>query len=87
MIFFDEPVSALDPELRDEVLRVMRELANTGMTMRGVTHELRFAKEAADRVVFMENRCSHGLRQRSLLQWLQLRAHSAVPSSLLKDLL
>lgn len=55
VIFFDEPTSALDPELRDEVLGVMRELANTGMTMLVVTHELRFAREAADRVVFMEN--------------------------------
>ncbi|SER10733.1 cystine transport system ATP-binding protein [Pseudomonas sp. NFACC02] len=55
VIFFDEPTSALDPELRDEVLGVMRELANSGMTMLVVTHELRFAREAADRVVFMEN--------------------------------
>ncbi|MEN1836390.1 amino acid ABC transporter ATP-binding protein [Pseudomonas lijiangensis] len=55
VIFFDEPTSALDPELRDEVLHVMRELANAGMTMLVVTHELRFAREAADRVVFMEN--------------------------------
>ncbi|MFJ5299018.1 amino acid ABC transporter ATP-binding protein [Pseudomonas sp. NPDC088368] len=55
VIFFDEPTSALDPELRDEVLGVMRELANSGMTMLVVTHELRFAQEAADRVVFMEN--------------------------------
>lgn len=55
VIFFDEPTSALDPELRDEVLGVMRQLANSGMTMLVVTHELRFAREAADRVVFMEN--------------------------------
>jgi cystine transport system ATP-binding protein len=55
VIFFDEPTSALDPELRDEVLNVMRELANAGMTMLVVTHELRFAREAADRVVFMED--------------------------------
>ena len=55
VIFFDEPTSALDPELRDEVLTVMRELADTGITMLVVTHELRFAREAADRVVFMEN--------------------------------
>ncbi|MDI2591063.1 amino acid ABC transporter ATP-binding protein [Pseudomonas sp. 681] len=54
VIFFDEPTSALDPELRDEVLTVMRNLANAGMTMLVVTHELRFAQEAADRVVFME---------------------------------
>lgn len=55
VIFFDEPTSALDPELRDEVLGVMRELADTGMTMLVVTHELRFAREAADRIVFMEH--------------------------------
>jgi len=55
VIFFDEPTSALDPELRDEVLAVMRVLANSGMTMLVVTHELRFAREVADRVVFMEN--------------------------------
>ncbi|PVZ20674.1 MULTISPECIES: amino acid ABC transporter ATP-binding protein [unclassified Pseudomonas] len=55
VIFFDEPTSALDPELRDEVLSVMRQLASTGMTMLVVTHELRFAREAADRVVFMEH--------------------------------
>lgn len=54
VIFFDEPTSALDPELRDEVLRIMRELANEGMTMLVVTHEVRFAKDAADRIVFME---------------------------------
>lgn len=55
VIFFDEPTSALDPELRDEVMTVMRELADTGITMLVVTHGLRFAREAADRVVFMEN--------------------------------
>ncbi|HWK72381.1 amino acid ABC transporter ATP-binding protein [Pollutimonas sp. M17] len=55
VIFFDEPTSALDPELRDEVLTIMRGLADEGMTMLVVTHEVRFAKEAADRVVFMED--------------------------------
>ena len=54
VIFFDEPTSALDPELRDEVLTVMRDLASRGMTMIVVTHELRFAREVADRVIFME---------------------------------
>lgn len=54
VIFFDEPTSALDPELRDEVLVVMRDLASAGMTMIVVTHELRFAREVADRVIFME---------------------------------
>ncbi len=54
VIFFDEPTSALDPELRDEVLGVMRELANEGMTMLVVTHEIRFAREVADRILFVE---------------------------------
>ncbi len=54
LILFDEPTSALDPELVGEVLDVMRELAQEGMTMLVVTHEIGFAKEAADRVVFMD---------------------------------
>jgi len=55
VIFFDEPTSALDPELRDEVLSVMRKLADEGMTMIVVTHEVRFARDVADRVVFIED--------------------------------
>jgi len=54
VILFDEPTSALDPELRDDVLGVMRDLANEGMTMLVVTHETRFARDVADRIVFME---------------------------------
>jgi ABC-type polar amino acid transport system ATPase subunit len=54
LMLFDEVTSALDPELKGEVLRVMRTLADEGMTMLVVTHELRFAREVADRVVFME---------------------------------
>jgi cystine transport system ATP-binding protein len=54
VILFDEPTSALDPELRDDVLGVMRELAKDGMTMLVVTHETRFARDVADRIVFME---------------------------------
>jgi len=53
VMLFDEPTSALDPELVGEVLQVMRELAETGMTMLIVTHEVSFAREVADRVVFM----------------------------------
>jgi polar amino acid transport system ATP-binding protein len=53
-ILFDEPTSALDPELVGEVLSVMRALANEGMTMIIVTHEIAFAREMADRVVFMD---------------------------------
>jgi L-cystine transport system ATP-binding protein len=54
VMLFDEPTSALDPELVGEVLKVMKSLANEGMTMIVVTHEIRFAKEAADEVVFMD---------------------------------
>lgn len=53
IMLFDEPTSALDPELVGEVLNVMKELANEGMTMIVVTHEMGFAREVADRVVFM----------------------------------
>ena len=55
MMMFDEPTSALDPELVGEVLGVMRLLATEGMTMMVVTHEMGFAKEVADRVVFMDD--------------------------------
>ena len=55
VLLFDEPTSALDPELVGEVLKVMKELADEGMTMLVVTHEMGFAKEVADRVIFMEN--------------------------------
>jgi len=53
IMLFDEPTSALDPELVGEVLNVMRGLAESGMTMLVVTHEMGFAREAADRVIFM----------------------------------
>ncbi len=53
VMLFDEPTSALDPELGAEVLLVMRELVNEGMTMMVVTHEMHFAEDVADRVVFM----------------------------------
>ncbi|HEX2153373.1 MAG TPA: amino acid ABC transporter ATP-binding protein [Acidimicrobiia bacterium] len=55
MMLFDEPTSALDPELIGEVLDVMRGLATEGMTMMVVTHEMGFAREVADRVVFMDD--------------------------------
>ena len=54
-ILFDEPTSALDPEMVGEVLKVMKELADSGLTMLVVTHEMGFAKEVSDRVVFMNN--------------------------------
>ena len=55
IMLFDEPTSALDPEMVGEVLEVMRELAADGMTMVIVTHEMRFAHEVADRVLFMDD--------------------------------
>lgn len=54
-MLFDEPTSALDPELVGEVLQVMKELAKEGMTMVVVTHEMGFAREVADRIVFLDN--------------------------------
>lgn len=55
VMLFDEPTSALDPELVREVLQVIKDLAQEGMTMVIVTHEMNFAKDVADRVVFMDN--------------------------------
>lgn len=55
IMLFDEPTSALDPEMVGEVLAVMKELASEGMTMVVVTHEIGFAREVADRVIFMDD--------------------------------
>ena len=55
LMLFDEPTSALDPELVGEVLRVMKQLAQDGMTMLVVTHEMAFAREVADHVAFMSD--------------------------------
>lgn len=55
MLFFDEPTSALDPELTGEILRVIRGLAQEKMTMVIVTHEMAFAREVADRIIFMDS--------------------------------
>ena len=54
IMLFDEPTSALDPEMVGEVLHVMKELADEGMTMVVVTHEMAFAREVASRVLFMD---------------------------------
>ena len=54
IMLFDEPTSALDPEMIKEVLDVMRELATSGMTMLIISHEIGFAREVADRVIFMD---------------------------------
>jgi ABC-type polar amino acid transport system ATPase subunit len=55
LMLFDEATSALDPELIGEVLNVMRNLANDGMTMLIVTHEMQFAEDVADRIIFMDH--------------------------------
>ncbi len=62
LMLFDEPTSALDPELVGEVLHVMRDLAESGMTMVVVTHEMGFAREVADQVAFLDDGCvvEHG---------------------------
>src|SRR5690606_25043314 len=54
VLLFDEPTSALDPELVGEVLQVMKQLAEEGMTMVVVTHEMKFAKEVADRIIMLD---------------------------------
>ena len=54
ILFFDEPTSALDPELTGEILKVIRQLADENMTMVIVTHEMAFARDVADRVIFMD---------------------------------
>ena len=54
-MLFDEPTSALDPEMIGEVLNVMKQLANDGMTMVIVTHEMAFAREASNRVLFIDS--------------------------------
>lgn len=55
IMLFDEPTSALDPQMVQEVLKVMRDLAETGMTMIVVTHEMNFARQVADKILFMAN--------------------------------
>ena len=54
VMLFDEPTSALDPEMVGEVLKTMKDLTKTGLTMIIVTHEMAFAKEVSDRVIFMD---------------------------------
>ena len=54
VLFFDEPTSALDPELTGEILKVVRELAEEHMTMVVVTHEMAFARDLSDRIIFMD---------------------------------
>jgi polar amino acid transport system ATP-binding protein len=78
LMLFDEPTSALDPELVGEVLDVMRALAKRGMTMVVVTHEIGFAREVADEVVFMDDGVvvEHGVPDQVLLNPQQERTQS-----------
>ena len=80
-MLFDEPTSALDPELVGEVLAVIRRLAEAGMTMIVVTHEIRFAREVADRVVFMdEGRIVEQGTPAEVLDNPEAGAHAALPA-------
>ena len=81
VMLFDEATSALDPELVGDVLRVMRQLASEGMTMLVVTHEMDFAREVADRVVFMDQGAivEDGPPERGVHRPAQ-PAHAAIPA-------
>ena len=76
ILLFDEPTSALDPELVGSVLKVMRELRESGMTMVVVSHEMRFARSAADRVVFMDH--GHVLEEGPPQQILEAPDHPRI---------
>jgi glutamine transport system ATP-binding protein len=80
LMLFDEPTSALDPELRHEVLKVMKDLAEEGMTMVVVTHEMDFASKVGSRLLFIDNgKIAHDGKPKELL--------SSPPSQRLKDFL
>jgi len=80
LMLFDEPTSALDPELRHEVLKVMRDLAEEGMTMVVVTHEMEFARKVGSRLIFIDaGKIAHDGPPAELL--------SNPPSQRLKDFL
>ena len=80
VMLFDEPTSALDPEMVKEVLEVMINLAESGMTMLCVTHEMGFARQVANRVIFMDAGPDHRAeRARGVLPPPAARAHQAVP--------
>jgi polar amino acid transport system ATP-binding protein len=83
-MLFDEPTSALDPELVGEVLGVMRDLATSGMTMLVVTHELGFAREVSNRVVFMDEGAivESGLPQEVLVRPRQQRTKDFIAAVL-----
>ena len=76
VILFDEPTSALDPEMVKEVLAVMKNLADSGMTMLIVTHEMGFAREVADRILFLDG--GKLIEDASPEQFLQRHQHSVL---------
>ena len=81
-MLFDEPTSALDPEMVKEVLDTMIELAESGMTMLCVTHEMGFARSVADRVIFMdEGEIVEQGPPTEVLQQSQVGSYKAVPQS------
>ncbi len=84
VILFDEPTSALDPEMVGEVLDLMKELANEGMTMVVVTHEMGFAREVASRVLFMAD--GHILEQNSPKEFFEHPKHERLQDFLAKVL-
>ena len=82
VMLFDEPTSALDPEMVKEVLDVMRQLADSGMTMLVVTHEMGFAREVADRVLFFDDgRIAFGAAHRLLRRPARQRPRQGFPES------
>ena len=87
VMLFDEPTSALDPELVGEVLEVMRDLADSGMTMIVVTHEIAFAREVADHVVFMDGGVvvEQGPPEQVLVRPQQPRTRAFLRGVLLED--
>ena len=75
MLFFDEPTSALDPEITAGILKLLRELANEKMTMVIVTHEIDFARNVADRVIFMDGGVIVEEGKPQAVSYTHLRAH------------
>jgi polar amino acid transport system ATP-binding protein len=80
IILFDEPTSALDPEMIGEVLFVMKALAHSGITMIVVTHEMQFAREIADRIVFIDGGKFWKPRRRSSFYPACSSARAAFPA-------
>ena len=80
-MLFDEPTSALDPEMVGEVLKVMKDLAESGMTMMCVTHEMGFAREVADRVIFVDKGRFWKMKRRKNFYQSETRACQTIPAT------